>query len=169
MRQHLALAVLLLTAACQTEPMRLAGSKHARLGQSSLVTEYRRVTDSDREIALLHVLFLPTKHLPPTRSSGAALALGGTVARYELTFDDSAYGGWSRTVQIVNCTTVEAGGHSFDLERGNVFLSEAGPDGRHVISQVPRVLQAGATPVESVLAEIKAAFPEHAYVQTVRR
>lgn len=171
--RFLAAAVLLTLAfvSCHHKRTALMGSRSAVLGHAKLVTEYRKLTATGKDIALLHVLLLPAFDMPPGGGFGHVLATGGTVEESSIQY--GYYGGRGRPrvdaqrVSIHNDETVEAAGRSFALARGNVFIAEVSASGAVTLSQLPLQLQGKDDSAEAVVAAIKAAVPANARVQAL--
>lgn len=155
------LAVLWLAAACRVKGVSLAGSRSVKLGTSSLVTEYRK-DPSSGEFALLHVLFVPERDVPAKEGYGHNIATGGTVETYELKFEYVEDNGTSiraQPVKIRNGELVAAGGRTFSLTRGNVFIAHVAPDGATSLTQLPMFERGRGTSAKAIVKAIQAAAP----------
>lgn len=164
------LALLLLVIACQRGGLDLAGSRHASLGASKLITEYRKDTEANREIALLHVLFTPDRDPPKHGAFSYGSSSSGSAEVHKLDFqysEDSGLSIQSRPVTIMNGQTVEAGGRSFQLLRGNIFIARVRVDGAVELSQLPHIAQDRETSVGAVVDLIKAALPANPRIQAL--
>ena len=83
-RNAAALFLALTCLFCHERSFELAGSRSAALGRAELMSEYRQVPSSGREVALLHVLFVPTFDVPASEDYLVSTASTGTVDRYSL-------------------------------------------------------------------------------------
>jgi hypothetical protein len=159
--------------ACQRGAQGLAGSRHASFHGSTLITEYRNDHRRNTKIALAHVLFVPDRDVPRDGGFGSGTGSGGTVDKHELSFQyydtDSGVSVRARPVTITRSKSMEAGGRTFELARGNVFVALVHSDGSVVLSQMRQVIEEADASEESILAVMKAALPNDARLQAVSR
>jgi len=147
------------TVACHDRVLQLSGSRFVSFGASELVTAYRKDPATDREIALLHVLFVSPVDPPVDGGFGVSGSLTGSVENYAVDYTYYEPSGGrsiqSRPVRILNGTTVNVADRGFNLQQGNVFVAEVGRQGEVRLTQLRLTLQEKATPANAVLAAIK--------------
>jgi hypothetical protein len=152
-------AVACLTIGCHDRALQLTGSRFAGFGASELVTEYRKDPATNREIALLHILFVSPLEPPAGGGFGTSGSGGGTVENYavDYTYSESSERRpiHSEPVRILNGTTVRVSDRAFSLEHGNVFVAEVNLQGAVHLTQLRLSLREKAMTASSVLAAIK--------------
>jgi hypothetical protein len=165
------LAVALSTAGCR-DGLALAGSRHMRLGGSSLVSEYRVDRRTDTKIALVHVLFIPERDVPKGGGYSVGTPSGGTPDRCELDFHyaevESGFAVSSQPVTILKADTVEANGRKFQLSKGNLFIAMVHPNGSVDLTQLNRVIQDAEATAQSVLDVMKTMARGNARLQALK-
>ena len=106
---------------------------------------------------------MPEIEAPAAGAYGSVMAGGGSVDHYELHFSysDRARGisVQASPVTIVNDRVVEAGGRSFDLANGNVFVASVAATGGVKLRQIRKTLDDKETSPDAVMSVIRAAGP----------
>ena len=146
-----ALLVLGLTA-CQREVSCFSGSRSFAVGMAELETQY-----DGNHSALFHIYFVPQWPQPAGGGQITAGAHGGTPRRQtiEWTFHSDEMTVKASPVSFVDCTRVEAGGHTYDIANGNVFVASVNRDGSLQLKQLPHLLRDRDPPPDVVLAFIR--------------
>ena len=168
------LVLLFVLPACNRSRLEITGSQHTGFRGGALITEYRRDRRTDTKIAWIHVLFVVDRDRPATSGSGSGTASGGSAENYEFTYQYWE-GDWngehfsvkSQTVQVVDAKTVQGGGRTFPLERGNLFIVLVHSDGSLDLTQLPGVMNDASASPESILAIMKAGAPRNRRLQAV--
>lgn len=171
----LAIATLTVAASCGHDGPRLTGSRRVSFGIAQLVTQFHKDQSTNRELALLHVLFVPDTE--PRKGSGFGLHGGASGTNEHMTID-YAYDefDWSsrrlsirsQEVHVLQGKLVEAGGHTFDLERGNMFVAHVSLDGALQVKQLLDPQQRQDTGAESVLSAMKSQLPADVRLQALK-
>lgn len=165
-----ALLVLLGVVACHGD--QASRTTFQSLGVATLVSAVDIDRSTNREVPMYHVLFVPDLEPPQRGFHGTSGSGGGTgdevsisYSYYEearnLEFD-------SRPVYIHNRKTLEAGGRSFDLAQGNVFVANVSLDGVVTVTQVPPIGESHDASAYAVLEHIKTSMPANARVQALK-
>ena len=148
----------------------------AGLGAAQLVSAFD-VDRSNRDIPLYHVLFVPDIDPPRGVAFGLTGSGGGTSKNVQIGYGYDQYADGQSTpalsiqaqpVHILNRTTLEAGGRSFDLAQGNVFVASVSRDGALQVTQLAAVPDSYGTSPESILGYIKTSMPDRPRVQAVK-
>ena len=151
-----------LTMGCHERVPQITGSRSAGFGASRLMTEYRKDPATNREVALLHVLFVSPVDPPAGRGFTVGSSSSGTVEKYAIDYTYYPPFGasiHSEPVRVLNGTTVKAADRSFSLQQGNVFVAEVNPQGKVHLTQLRLTLQEKAMTADAVLAAIKDLVP----------
>ena len=151
------LAALLAALALACTGDSIAGNRRtAAFGRNTLVTQYR-IRDG-REIAVVHVFFVP--HVESVGNGMVQTNMGGVSSvhrselRYSFVDHERHIAIDAAPVVIVKDRVVQAGGRSFDLTRGNVFVADVALNGAVTLRQVPAMFEAKETSPDDVLAAI---------------
>ena len=160
-----ALLVLLGVVACR-------GEKESRttmrtLGAAQLVSAHYIDPSTNREAPLYYVLFVPD--LDPAKSYGTSGAGGGTGDEVKLGYSyyDEERKLSSQPVYIRDRKRLEAGGRSFELAQGNVFVADVGLNGAVTVTQLPPLGASYDGSAHAVLEHIKTSVPANARIQAL--
>jgi hypothetical protein len=165
-----ALLVLLGVVACRED--QVSRTTYLTLGAAELVSAVDVDPSTNREVPLYHVLFVPELEPPPGGDYGTTGS--GGVARDEIDLRYSYYEAArklafdSQPVYIRNRKKLEAGGRSFDLAQGNVFVANVSLDGAVTVTQLPSLGAAHDASANAVLQHIKTSLPANARVQALK-
>lgn len=160
MSQRLAVLVITATlvAGCR------GGGHHGRVrtvsyGASWFVSSYERAPGTGREVAVMHILFVPDVEAPAGGFGKMGGVAGGAKRDSTIGFTYWESGGRRLDMQPIKVTDgrfLEAGGRRFDIERGNVFCAEVSLHGAVRLTQVPARFEQPDTPPEPIVAAIQA-------------
>lgn len=134
------------------------------------MSEYRRLPSSGREVALLHVLFVPTFDVPASEGYLVTTASAGTVDRYSL---ECNFTWGNRSIRAARVTihsnrTVEAANQTFNLAEGNLLVAHVDLDGTTHVTQVHVIRQEKDRSPEDVLADLEAQLPNDELIQRLK-
>lgn len=134
-----------------------------------LTSEYQTDRRSREKTALAHVLFIPDVDVPKG-GYGISGGNGGNPERQMLHYDYHELDGIhlkAQPVTIVKWASVEGGGRTYSLAKGNLFVALVHRDGSVELTQLPRVLKDPGLSPNDVLARMKKMSPPDARVQKV--
>jgi hypothetical protein len=164
-----ALLVLLGVAACRDGHQ--SQTTFQSIGAATLVSAADLDPSTKREVPLYHVLFVPDLDPPQRGSHGTTGAGGGTgddvKIRYGYYEDARNLTIESQPVYVHNRKKLEAGGRSFDLAQGNVFLANVSLTGALDVTQLPPMGESHDVSAYAVLEHIKTSMPANARVQAL--
>ena len=163
-----AFLVLLGVVACHGD--KASRTTFQKLGAAELVSAVDIDPSTKREVPMYYVLFVPD--LDPPKLGGYGTMGGGGGTGDEVKID---YGYWdearrlsSQPVYIRDCKTLQAGGRSFDLAQGIVFVADVSLNGAVTVTQVPPLGASHNASANTVLEHIKTSMPAHPRIQALK-
>jgi hypothetical protein len=145
MKKLLILAILLL--ACSRR-VQYTMSESTAFGAAQLASQFGRMGAETREVAILHVLWVP--RFEAVAPYGVVLGDGGTSARFKLScsFSGHRLRVQPESVVVLDGRSVEATGRRYDLRDGNLFVAEVDRRGAVAFRQLHRVERGALQPAQ---------------------
>lgn len=166
--------LMLALTGCRADRESLPSGRSASFSGAALFTQYRTDRSSDRSVPLIHILFLSHAQPAPGAGFGTSMGSGGTIedlsfrwSYSEFDWTSKKYAVEARPVHLRKLQTLEAGGRSFALTRGSVFVVHVERDGRLRAVQLPHFAEQLDLDPHALLEHIKRQLPSDARLQAV--